>query len=97
MVSVIEISMFRLEDGTDEATFLAADRAVQAELAPRKGFLRRTAAANSDGDWLVVTLWGSPGDADESARTAFESPAAQGFELLLARATVETKRYGTLG
>lgn len=95
-MSVVEVTMFRLADGADEAGFLAVDRAVQAELAPRRGFLRRTTARGEDGDWLVVTLWQSTSNADESAQTAFEDPAAKAFETLVDATTTETKRFRTL-
>ena len=68
---LIELTMFRLNDGVSNAQLLTADRAVQAELSPRKGFVRRTAASDEAGRWLVITLWGSSEDAEASACLAF--------------------------
>ena len=94
-MSVIEVTMFRLADGADDAAFLAADRAVQAELSPREGFLRRTTARGDDGSWRVVTSWSSKHMADQSAETAFEDSAARLFEVLV-DSTAETGRYLTI-
>lgn len=55
----IEIQTFRLPPGTTEDAFLADDARIQAELmrnAP--GFVRRT-TARGDGEWLVLTFWGT--------------------------------------
>jgi hypothetical protein len=93
-MSVIEVTTFRLTDGADEAAFLAADRFVQAELGPRKGFLRRTTARRDGGDWLVVALWASATDADASDQTAFEDSGATAFADLVDAA--ETRRYQTI-
>lgn len=95
-MSVVEVTMFRLADAADETAFLAADRAVQAELGPRKGFLRRTTASGGQTDWLVVTLWASTTDADESAETAFEDPDAQALEPLIDATSLAVKRYRSL-
>jgi hypothetical protein len=61
---LLETTTFRLADGVDEATFLAADEALQAELNPKKGFVRRTTARGEAGEWLVLAIWWSPAEAD---------------------------------
>jgi hypothetical protein len=96
MMSVIEITTFRLTEAADEAAFLSADQIVQAELAPREGFLRRTTARGDDGVWLVLTLWRSATNADDSAQTTFEDPAAAAFTEIVDGTTVETERYRAL-
>ena len=64
----METHTFRLADGVDEAAFLAADRSVQETYnAYRNGFVRRTTARGSDGEWMVVTLWATAADAEASA------------------------------
>jgi hypothetical protein len=95
-MSVIEITTFRLTQAADEAAFLSADRVVQAELAPREGFLRRTTARGDDGVWLVLTLWRSARNADDSAQATFEDPATAAFTEIVDGATVKTQRYRTL-
>jgi hypothetical protein len=61
---LLETTTFRLADGVDEADFLAADEALQAELSPRPGFVRRTTARGEAGEWLVLAMWWSPAEAD---------------------------------
>lgn len=55
---LIDITVFQLRDGVDEAAFLAADKQAQAELSPARGFIRRTTARGKNGNWLVLTFWG---------------------------------------
>ena len=64
---LLETTTFRLADGVDEADFLAADEALQAELSPRPGFVRRTTARGEAGEWLVLSMWWSPAEADAAA------------------------------
>jgi hypothetical protein len=64
---LLETTTFRLEEGVDEAAFLAADEALQAELSPAQGFVRRTTARGEAGEWLVLAMWGSAADADAAA------------------------------
>ncbi len=61
---LIETTTFRLAAGVDEAAFLAADEALQAELSPWPGFVRRTTARGAAGEWLVLALWATPDEAD---------------------------------
>ncbi|MHB8680940.1 MAG: antibiotic biosynthesis monooxygenase family protein [Acidimicrobiales bacterium] len=72
----IETTTFRLRPGTDEETFLEADRRVQTEFVPNlPGFLRRTTARGRDGEWLVLTLWESDRDAEAAAAKGADNPA----------------------
>src|SRR3954447_14851506 len=96
-MAVIEITTFRLGDGTDEAAFLEADRQVQTEFIPRHpGFMRRTTARGDGGEWAVIVLWGSAADADASAGLANDHPVTQAFDALLDASTVQQRRYETL-
>ena len=61
---LLETTTFRLADAVDEADFLAADGARQAELSPRPGFVRRTTARGEAGEWLVLAMWWSAAEAD---------------------------------
>jgi len=54
---LIEIFVFQLRAGADEAAFLEADKRAQAELSPKKGFTRRTTARGENGNWLILTFW----------------------------------------
>ena len=66
---LVETTTFRLADGVDEAAFLAADEALQADLSPQQGFVRRTTARGKAGAWLVLAMW-------RSAEVADAAPAA---------------------
>ena len=61
---LLETTTFRLSEGVDETAFLAADKARQAELSPRPGFVRRTTARGEAGAWLVLAMWWSAELAD---------------------------------
>ena len=72
---MIELTTFRLREGVDEATFVVADAAAQAGFFYQQpGLVRRTTARGEDGEWLVVTLWGSATSADAAA-AALTDPA----------------------
>ena len=59
---LIDITTFRLADGVDEATFLAADERVRTGvLYQHAGLVRSTTARGDDGGWVVVTLWWAEG------------------------------------
>ena len=89
---------FRLGQGTSEEEFLAADRRLQEEFAPRQpGLLRRTTARGEDGGWIVIDLWRSVADADACDRRWDQDPVAQAFMAFLDRSSVSTERYHQLG
>jgi hypothetical protein len=85
---LLETTTFRLAEGVDEAAFLAADEALQAELSPQRGFVRRTTARGEAGEWLVLAMWWSPAEADAA-------PAAVPEDLVDA-ASLRRGRYETL-
>jgi hypothetical protein len=95
---MIEIMTFRLAPGTDEATFLAADRLVQTEFAYHQpGLLRRTTARGQDGAWVVIDLWRSEPDAAACSEIWGHDPITAGFMALVDSATIHVARYETLG
>jgi hypothetical protein len=94
---VIEILSFRLADGADEAAFLEADRRVQTEFAYlQPGLLRRTTAAGTGGDWLVLDLWRSVEDADSCDGRWGDDEITAAFMSFVDPTTVHTARYNTL-
>lgn len=94
---VVETLTFRLVAGADEDDFLAADRAVQTELIPNQpGFARRTVARSAEGEWVVVTLWSSPEDAEAYHRLTREAPVARRFISFAEEGTLRFGRYITL-
>src|SRR5437879_11566213 len=63
MMAVIEMFVFSLVPGTDEAAFLEADQRVQTEFSYQQpGLVRRTTARADHGDVRVLVLWASGGD-----------------------------------
>lgn len=96
-MSVIETLTFRLRPAVDDATFLAADRAVQTDFIPNHpGFLRRTTARGEDGEWIVVTLWASEDDAEASAARGVDHLVTARFMAMLESTSVATRRWRTL-
>jgi len=94
---LVEILTCKLEPGTNEAAFLQADRAVQAEVVPRAvGFVRRTTARGEEGEWLVITLWRSEAEADASEELSREHPAQIRFMELVDGSSRRTSRWTTL-
>jgi len=94
---IIETLTFRLTAGADEAAFLRADRRVQTEFIPNQpGFSRRTTARSPKGEWIIVVLWSTEGDAEAAAGLFEDHPATQGFASMLDGATARRERYSTL-
>jgi hypothetical protein len=96
---VIELTTFRLRDGVDEATFVAADAAAQAGFFYQQpGLARRTTARGADGEWLVVTVWGSRESAEAAAAALADeatNEAARPYLACLAE-DVSVRRYEPL-
>ncbi|HEX7168767.1 MAG TPA: hypothetical protein VF230_17445 [Acidimicrobiales bacterium] len=91
---IVETRTFRLADGATDDSFLVADSRVQTEALPnRPGFLRRTTARAADGEWLVVTLWGTEQDAVDADAATADHPAVLAFDELVDRASVIVRRY----
>jgi hypothetical protein len=91
---VIEIITFRLADGADEAAFLAADQRVQTDFFYLQlGMMRRTTARGTDGEWLVVQLWGRVEDADAATEIGNDHPAVRAFMSFIDGSTYRVKRY----
>ena len=95
---IVEVVTFRLAPGADEAAFLEADERVQQEFVPhRPGFVRRTTARGSDGQWLVLVLWQSNDQAD-TAHVVAESDSIIGhFMSLLDADSLKVARFESLG
>jgi hypothetical protein len=100
-MAVIETMTFRLVEGADEGSFLAVDKRLQTEFAYQQpGLVRRTTARGVDareGEWVVIDLWATAGDADACAERWDADPLAGEFMAHVDRATVEVCRYTDLG
>jgi hypothetical protein len=65
---VIDITSFRLAEGTSEERFLERDEQVRTgTLYQRRGMLRATTARDDDGGWAVILVWWSEEAADRDA------------------------------
>jgi len=85
---------FRLVPGTQEADFLAADRAVQEDFAYHQpGLVRRTTARGENGDWIVLDLWRSSADSDACAVRWDADPVARRFMDFIDRSTLRSSRW----
>jgi hypothetical protein len=93
----IEIVMFRLAEGVSEKVFLEADYRYQTEFIPfQPGFMRRTTGRGREGEWVVISLWGSEAHADAAARLARDDKVAKEFWSLVDDASLVRKFYSTL-
>src|SRR4051794_35326789 len=68
---VIETTTFRVREGVGDAELLEADERVRTGvLYAQPGLVRATTARGDNGEWIVIVLWASPGDADAGAAAA---------------------------
>ncbi len=72
----IEVVMFRLKSGVNEADFLEANSSVQAELQKSSGYLRRELSKSEDGQWLDIVYWNSLAEAKQAAEAFPTWPSA---------------------
>jgi hypothetical protein len=95
-VALIEITTFRLRDGVDEETFLAADDAARTEfLYQQPGLLRATTARGDEG-WAILVLWESGSHADAATAAADGDPASSRLATCLDADSLRRVRYTTL-
>jgi hypothetical protein len=77
---LIETTTFRLRSDVDQAAFLDTDGRVQTEFVYQQhGCVRRTTAKSPDGEWLVLTFWGSMKDAEDAERAGESDPLWREF------------------
>jgi hypothetical protein len=87
---MIEITTYRLAAGVDDATFVAADAAVQTGFAYQQpGILRRTTARSDDGTWVTITSWGSRERASAAESAAADAPEVAAWLGLVDRPSVQ--------
>lgn len=92
---VIEILTFRLAPGVDAAAFLDADAKAQTGFFyAQPGLVRRTTARSEDGEWVVVSLWGSTEYAQAGTRAAENDSLVRELSSLVTG--VEVRRFETM-
>jgi Antibiotic biosynthesis monooxygenase len=74
---VLEVVLFKLKPGEDEAAFLAASEAVMPDLRAMRGFIRREVFKDADGRWMDTLHWQSLEDAHRAAEVFLGLPCAQ--------------------
>jgi hypothetical protein len=95
---IVEVTTFRLQDEASVEDFLVADKAVQQEVFPNtRGYLRRTTARSSAGEWLVLVLWASEVDIEEFNARVVADPIQESFDEFIDRSTIQTTRYEDVG
>jgi hypothetical protein len=91
---MINVLTFRLLDGVDETTFIAADARLQTEFANlQPGMVRRTTARGDDGGWAVFTIWASAEAAEAVAASSGENEVVAEFLALIDRSTLAVDQY----
>ena len=82
---IIEFAPFKLAEGVDEPTFIAASDALQeAFLSQQKGFIRRELVHSIDGTWADIAYWESRESVEQAMQTALDNPAALRYFQLMA-------------
>jgi hypothetical protein len=95
---VIEITRFRLNEGADEDSFLAADARLQTEFAYQQpGLRRRTAARGVDGSWIAIDIWDSDAAADACAARWASDPVVAEYLSFVEPGSVKNERFWPLG
>lgn len=94
---IVSTTTFRLRDGVDESVFVAADERVQTEFVPNlPGFMRRTTARGTDGEWIVIALWDSRADAEAATMQSGDDAAVQALNGLIDASSRQVALYETL-
>ena len=94
---MIDILRFRLRNGADASSFVAADKEFQEEFVYRQpGLRRRTTARSGTGDWVVVTLWDSDDAADAAAAHQVTEPVFREFLASIDPSSMRSARYAEL-
>ena len=94
---VIEWAAFRLKDGLNEAEFIAASDAMQADfLRTQKGFIKRELVKTADGQWADVVYWEDHADAQAAMPNAMTSSACLKYFDMLQGADIEHPEVGVL-
>jgi len=81
--SVLEVVLFKLKPGADDAAFVAASEAVMPDLRAMRGFIRREVFKDADGRWMDTVHWHSLDDAHRAAEAFLGLPCAQTLMALI--------------
>jgi hypothetical protein len=91
----IEWAPFRLADGIDETTLLAASEALQREfISQQPGFIRRELLKGQANQWADIIYWDSLSAAEEASHKAMHSPVCHTYFALMLGADPENLAVG---
>ena len=93
MSHVIENVRFRLNEGVSTETFLDANRAVEAWLADRDGFVARTLSEGEDGIWLDHVEWADGATAKAAADAMMTEASLAPFGMSIDESSVEMRHH----
>ena len=80
---VLEVVLFRLNPGVDEAEFLQAAEATFGLLQGYSGYIRRELSVDDSGQWVDVVWWTDKATAFAAAEQFMATPEAQQFEKMI--------------
>ena len=81
--SVLEVVLFKLKPGADDAAFVATSEAVMPDLRAMRGFIRREVFKDADGCWMDTVHWPHLDDAHRAAEVFLGLPCAQTLMALI--------------
>ena len=80
---LIEVTIFKIKAGVDQAQFLVADAAFTEALKAMGGFIKRDLLQGENDVWIDMIHWKTQADAQHSAEAIASHPEAQAFIALL--------------
>ena len=77
---IVEVAVFRLNEGVVDQDFIAEAEKVQASfLKNQKGYLDRELLKNENGQWFDILHWASMEEAQTAAQVMMREPTCQQF------------------
>ncbi|MEW2247591.1 antibiotic biosynthesis monooxygenase [Streptomyces sp. NPDC006975] len=93
-MTIVETIRFKIRPEVGDAEFQERNRTMEKEyLQGRPGFLTRSTARSTDGEYLVVVHWRTPEDAEATIAAFFSAPETQAFLAAVDLETVQPGRY----
>lgn len=86
--NVVEVVLFRLNEGADVEAFLRAAQATFDLLASQKGYLSRELSVADDGLWTDIVHWADLETALSAANSIMTDPLGQAFGAYIAAETI---------
>lgn len=86
--AIVELVLFKLNEGSDESEFLAAAQNINADLETMPGFIERRLLRDGD-QWVDLVYWDSLAEAQSAAETVMQLDAMQTFGAFIAQDTMQ--------